>query len=84
MVRGLNTKVKALPNVPLIDDYDVQTIKFSSCESLRIPEGSIGLGKLTITKFGTGWVISGHEREPDPCPTTTPTRTPTTIPTTTR
>jgi len=70
VVRGLANKVSALVNPPLIDDYGKQVIEISSCHDLRLQPGSMGLGRLTVSRFGTGWVISGHEPEADPCPVT--------------
>jgi hypothetical protein len=71
VVRGLDSKVGVLPRPPLIDVYGKQVIELSSCHDLQLKPGTMGLGKFTVSKQGDGWRISGHEPEPDPCPTIT-------------
>ncbi|MFD1046017.1 hypothetical protein ACFQ1S_10805 [Kibdelosporangium lantanae] len=71
VVRGLAGKVGVLLRPPLIDTYNKQVIEISSCDDLALKPDTQGLGKFVFTRFGDGWIISGHEPEPNPCPTPT-------------
>jgi hypothetical protein len=72
-VRNLDGKVGVLRVMPSIDPASKGPIEISSCEDLRLAPGTRGLGKLTLSRLGDGWIISGHAPEPDPCPTVTTT-----------
>ncbi|GAB3910865.1 hypothetical protein GCM10029964_115530 [Kibdelosporangium lantanae] len=72
VVRGLAGKVGVLLRPPLIDTYNKQVIEISSCDDLALKPDTQGLGKFVFTRFGDGWIISGHEPEPNPCPTPPP------------
>jgi hypothetical protein len=79
IVRAMDGKVGVLQVKPSVDLVGKKVIELSSCRDLRLKPGTPGLGKLTMTPFGDGWIISGHEAEPEPCPApTTTTSAPTT------
>jgi hypothetical protein len=71
VVRGLTGKVGVLLRPPLVDTYNKQVIEISSCDDLALKPDTVGMGKFVFTRFGDGWIISGHEPEPNPCPTPT-------------
>ncbi|MET0235582.1 MAG: hypothetical protein ABW224_13135 [Kibdelosporangium sp.] len=82
-VRRLAGTVDRAPEVKPLTWSGVQTLTVSSCAKLKPKPGARLLGEFTFTKHSNGWLVSGHESEPDPCPAPTTTTVPTTIPTTT-
>src|SRR5205823_9907704 len=65
VVRGLAGKVGVLVRPPLIDETGKQSVVISSCDDLQLRDGTMGLGKFTISRVSDGWIISGHEPEPN-------------------
>ncbi|TCO65308.1 hypothetical protein [Actinocrispum wychmicini] len=80
VIRGLDGKVGPLRQIPLIDTIGKSEIEISSCRQLQLREGTTGLGRFTLKKVSDGWVITGHQSEPDPCPATTSTPSTTSVP----
>ena len=74
-VAKLQGKAATLSAIPRISFTGKTQIAVSSCD-LAVRPGTESLGRFALVRFGQGWIISGHEPEPSPCPSDTSTSGP--------